>query len=207
MIFDLFQKGGYLMYLLLVCSIISVTIFIERVIQYNRAKIDTDKFLAGLRNILKKRNIVEAVTICSETSGPVASILKSGILKHGRKRDIIKEAMEDASSFEIPRLEKNLLVLSTIAHIAPLLGLLGTVMGMVKAFMVIQLKGVVNPADLAEGIWEALLTTVYGLAVAIPTYMAYNYLVSRVRTFISEMEKAASEIINILDELEGDYEV
>jgi biopolymer transport protein ExbB len=207
MTFDLFQKGGYLMYLLLICSIVAVTIFIERVIQYNRAKIDTDKFLAGLRNILKKRNVVEAVTICSETPGPVSSMLKSGILKHGRKRGIIKEAMEDASSFEIPRLEKNLLVLSTIAHIAPLLGLLGTVMGMVKAFMVIQLKGVVNPADLAEGIWEALLTTVYGLAVAIPTYMAYNYLVSRVRTFISEMEKAASEIINILDELEGDYEV
>lgn len=207
MIFDWFQKGGYLMYVLLVCSIVSVTIFIERAIQYNRAKIDSDKFLAGLRNILKKRNIIEAVTICDETAGPVASILKSGILKHGRKRAIIKEAMEDASSLEIPRLEKNLLILSTIANIAPLLGLLGTVMGMVKAFMVIQLKGVVNPADLAEGIWEALLTTVYGLAVAIPTYMAYNYLVSRVRTFISEMEKSASEIINILDELEDDYEV
>jgi len=208
MIFDLFQKGGPVMYLILGCSVLGLTVFLERLIHYHKAQIDTDKFMAGLRNILKKRNIVEAVTICSETPGPVASILKSGILKHGKDREIIKEAIEDASTHEIPRLEKNLIVLSTVAQISLLLGLLGTVLGMIKAFMVIQQKaGLVNPGDLAQGIWEALLTTAYGLAISIPSYIAYNYLVSRVKTFISDMERASSEILSILDEQEDDYEV
>lgn len=206
--FDLFQKGGPVMYLILLGSIFAITVFIDRVIHYHRAQIDVDKFLAGLRNVLKKRNIVEAVTICSETPGPVSSVLKSGILKHGKNREIIKEAIEDASTHEIPRLEKNLVILATIAHITPLLGLLGTVLGMIKAFMVIQKKaGLVNPADLAQGIWEALITTAFGLAIAIPAYMAYNYLVSRVRTFISDMERSSSEIVNILDEQEDNYEI
>ena len=196
------------MYLILTGSVLAITVFLERMIHYHRAQIDTDKFLSGLRNVLKKRNIVEAVTICSETPGPVASILKSGILKHGKSREIIKEAIEDASTHEIPRLEKNLIILATIAHITPLLGLLGTVLGMIKAFMVIQQKaGLVNPADLAQGIWEALITTAFGLSIAIPAYMAYNYLVSRVRTFITDMERASSEIVNILDEQEENYEI
>ncbi len=208
MIFELFEKGGPLTFVILACAVLAVTVFIERTIHYHRANIDTDKFVAGLRNVLKKRNIVEAVTICSETPGPVASILKSGILKHGKDREIMKEAMEDASTHEIPRMEKNLIILATIAHITPLLGLLGTVLGMIKAFMIIQQKaGLVNPADLAQGIWEALITTAFGLSVAIPTYMAYNYLVSRVKTNISDMEKAASEIVNLMDEQEEEYEI
>ena len=208
MILTLMQKGGPLMYLIFACAVLGLGVFIERLIQYQRAQIDTDKFLSGLRNVLKKRNIIEAVTICSDTPGPVASVLKSGILKYGKSRESIKEAIDDAATHEIPRLEKNLIILATIAHITPLLGLLGTVLGMIKAFMVIQMKaGLVNPSDLAQGIWEALITTAFGLSVAIPTYIAYNYLISRVRTFIADMERAASEIVNILDELEESYEI
>jgi biopolymer transport protein ExbB len=128
--------------------------------------------------------------------------VKAGILKHDRSRPEIREAIEDAAVGEIPVLEKNLSMLATVAHIAPLLGLLGTVTGMVRAFQVIEQKATalqpVNPKDLAGGIWEALLTTVFGLCVAIPTYVAYNYFVTKVNGFILEMEKSATDLVNLL---------
>ena len=118
--------------------------------------------------------------------------------------EAVKEAIEDASLYEVPKLEKNLSVLATIAHISPLLGLLGTVTGMVRCFQTIQAKATsfhpVSPGDLAGGIWEALLTTVVGLIVAIPTFVIYNYLVSRINSFILEMEKASTELVNFLTE-------
>jgi biopolymer transport protein ExbB len=145
---------------------------------------------------------MDAIDKCNAMPGPIAQILKAGILKHDRPRAEIKEAIEDAGLHEVPRLEKNLGVLATIAHISPLLGLLGTVTGMVRSFQVIEQKAVafmpVNPGDLAGGIWESLITTVAGLAVAIPTYVAYNFLVSKVDGFVLEMEKSATDLVNIL---------
>ena len=196
------QKGGPLMYLILLCSIVSLAVIIERILHIHKARIDTDKFMDKIANTIKRNKIMEAVDMCSKTPGPIARILKSGILKHDRSRAEIREAIEDAGVFEVPKLEKNLGVLTTIAHIAPLLGLLGTVTGMVRAFQVIQAKAIslnpVNPGDLAGGIWEALLTTVAGLIVAIPTVVAYNYLVNRVEEFVLEMERSATELIDIL---------
>jgi biopolymer transport protein ExbB len=125
-------------------------------------------------------------------------------LKYDRSRSQIKEAIEDASLYEIPKLEKNLPVLATVAHISPLLGFLGTVTGMVVSFQTIQTKAATSypvlPGDLAGGIWEALLTTVAGLLVAIPAFVAYNYLVSRINNIILEMEKASTELVNFLTE-------
>ena len=145
---------------------------------------------------------MEAIDKCNNTPGPIAHIMKVGILKHDRTREEIRESIQDAGVHEVPRLEKNLGVLATIAHISPLLGLLGTVTGMVKAFQVIEQKAVsmipVNPGDLAGGIWESLITTVAGLTVAIPTYVVYNYLVNKVDGFVLEIEKSATELVNIL---------
>lgn len=204
----LLQMGGVLMYPILLCSVISVAIFIERLYHLHRAEINTREFLAGIRNILKKRNITEAVAICEETPGPVAHIIKAGVLKHDQPKEEIKEAVEDAGLHEVPRLEKNLVVLATIAHITPLLGLLGTVLGMIGAFQEIQAAGgMVNAKDLATGIWEALITTAAGLTVAIPVYVAYNYLVSRVNGLVLEMEKSATEVVDLLATEKGDYEV
>jgi biopolymer transport protein ExbB len=139
------------------------------------------------------------VAVCDETPGPVAHIVKAGILKHDRPKEEIKETIQDAGQHEIPRLEKNLSVLATIAHISPLLGLLGTVLGMIAAFQRIQAEsGRVNAGDLAGGIWEALITTAAGLSVAIPTYVAYNYLVSRVNALVLDMEKSATEVVDLL---------
>ncbi|MGB2630515.1 MAG: MotA/TolQ/ExbB proton channel family protein [Candidatus Omnitrophota bacterium] len=195
-------KGGPLMYLIILCSIIALAVVIERLWQLNRARIDTEGFMEDIAETLRRNRIMDAIDKCNATAGPVASILKAGILKHDRSRAEIKEAIEDAGLHEVPRLEKNLGVLATIAHISPLLGLLGTVTGMVQSFQVIELKAVslmpVNPGDLAGGIWEALITTVAGLSVAIPTYVAYNFLVSKVDGFVLEMEKSATDVVNIL---------
>lgn len=199
---DLIQKGGPLMYLIILCSIVAMAVVIERLYHLHRAKIDSDKFMESISNTVKRNRIMDAVDLCEKTPGPIAHIIKAGILKHDRSRHEIKEAIEDAGIYEVPRLEKNLGALATIAHISPLLGLLGTVTGMVRAFQIIQEKATslhpVSPGDLAGGIWEALITTCAGLIVAIPTFVAYNYLVSRVKSFILEMERTATDLINIL---------
>lgn len=209
--FDLVVKGGPVMYPIILCSIIAVAIVIERVYHLHRAKIDTRKFMDEIANVLQRNKIMEAIEMCDNTPGPIAHILKAGILKHDRPRQEIKESIEEVGLYEVPRMEKNLTALATIAHISPLLGLLGTVVGMVGCFQVIQEKSTslnpVSPGDLAGGIWQALVTTVAGLAVAIPTYVAYNYLVSRVNSLMLDMERSATDLTNILTQRGKDHEV
>lgn len=208
---ELFIKGGPLMVLIALCSVIAVGIVIERLWHIRRAQINTEEFMETISGILKRNRIVDAIDMCNATPGPIAHILKAGILKHDRTRADIKEAIADAGLYEVPRLEKNLGALATIAHVTPLLGLLGTVTGMVRAFQVIEQKATaivpVNPGDLAGGIWEALITTVAGLTVAIPAYVAYNFLVSKVDGFVLEMEKSATDLVNILGMKREDDEV
>ncbi len=201
---EFMQKGGPIMWPILLCSVIAFAIVVERLIRLRREQIDTRYFMEQISKLLKRNKVMEAIDLCDRTRGPIASILKAGILKHDRPRMEVREAIEDASVFEVPKLERNLPVLATVAHIAPLLGLLGTVTGLVEAFQVIESKASalnpVNPGDLAGGIWEALLTTVFGLCVAIPTFVAYNYLVSRVDEFVLDMERSATDLLNILGE-------
>lgn len=204
---DWIQKGGPVMYPIILCSILAFAIVIERFYHLHRAKIDTKKFMDDMANILRRNRIVDAVELCDKTPGPIPHILKAGLMKHDRPRQEIKEAIEDAGLYEVPRLEKNVPVLATIAHISPLLGLLGTVTGMVRCFQIIQEKSTslhpVSPGDLAGGIWEALITTVAGLSVGIPTLVAYNYFVNRVSGFILDMEKAATDLVNMLTQKRG----
>ena len=208
---EFMQKGGPIMWPILLCSVIAFAIVIERLIRIRQEQIDTKSFMEQISKSLKRNKIMEALDLCDRTGGPIAAILKAGILKHDRPRNEIREAIEDASIHEVPRLERNLPVLSTVAQVAPLLGLLGTVTGLVKAFQVIESKATllnpVNPGDLAGGIWEALLATTFGLCVAIPTYVAYNYLVSRVDGFVLDMERSATDLMNILGEKRDENEV
>lgn len=204
------QRGGLIMWPIALCSVVMGAIIVDRWWQLWREEIDTKVFMEQISKSLRRNKIMEAIDLCDRTKGPIANILKAGILKHDRPRLEIKEAIEDASIHEIPRLEKNLPMLATIAHIAPLLGLLGTVLGMVTAFQVIESKASavnpVNPGDLAGGIWAALLTTVAGLMVAIPAYIAYNYFVSRIDGFVLEMERSATDLLNILGEKREEIE-
>lgn len=192
------------MILLIVCSIFALAIILERFWLLYRMRIDASKFLETTVQTLKRQRVKEAIEVCDKSPHPIGLILKAGILKSDRSREDIKEAMEDASLYEVPRMERNLGLLATLAHICPLLGLLGTVMGLVRCFQTIQLKSVgfqpVSPGELAGGIWEALITTVAGLAIAIPTYVAYNYLVSHINSFILDMERSATELLNFLTE-------
>lgn len=208
---EFMQQGGPIMWPILLCSVFAFAIVIERLVSLQREQIDTKTFMEQIARSLKRNKIMEAIELCDRTTGPIAKILKAGILKHDRPRQEVREAIEDAAIHEVPRLERNLPVLATIAHVSPLLGLLGTVTGMVEAFQVIQAKASsvnpVNPGDLAGGIWEALLTTVFGLCVAIPTFVTYNYLVSRVDGFVLDMERSATDLTNILSQKRDEHEV
>lgn len=199
-----FLKGGPVMWPILLCSIFALAIILEKLWYLHKVQIDTRDFLNKIYDKMKRHQIKEALSVCDEKKSPVSGMLKAAILKYDRSREQIKEAIEDASLYEVPHLEKNLTMLATIAHVSPLLGLLGTVTGMVRCFHIIQMKATslnpVSPGDLAGGIWEALLTTVFGLVVAIPTFVVYNYLVSRVNNFILEMERTSTELLNFLTE-------
>jgi len=194
----LMQQGGLLMWLILIIAFFAFAIFCERFLYYHRAHINTGDFVNGIRNALKRGNVSEALALCDEAPGPVAQVVKAGIENRELHREDLREAMEDAARIEIARLERRLVVLATIAQIAPLLGFLGTVAGMISTFKVMQATMQSAPGQLAGGVWQALLTTAGGLAVAIPAYVGYNYLVSRMRSIVLDMEKAANEIINFL---------
>ena len=200
---EIFNEGGPVMWLLLATGIISSVVFLERMFHLHRAQIKSNDFLKGIYNIVRRGNIVEAVSICEETPGPVADIVKVAVLHHDEEREEIQRVIEEMGLAEIPRLERNLNLLATIAQISPLIGLLGTVLGMMQVFVVMQQNApLVHSGDLASGLWQALLTTALGLAIAIPTYAAYNFLVGRVEGLVLDMERASMEILSFLTKQE-----
>ncbi len=193
------------MWPILLCSIFAVSIVIEKLMYFAAITTDTQQLKQTLFDLVKANNIKEAIALCESNHSPLAKILKSGIVKFGSSREEIKESMEEVSLFEIPKLEKKLSALATIAHMSPLLGLLGTVTGIAGSFYSIQIQSnAMNPltlAGLAGGVWEALITTAAGLLVAIPAFVSYNYLVNRVNTFVLEMERGATELVNLLSQI------
>ncbi len=199
---EMINKGGPVMIAILLCSISALAIILERFISIHNNRVDTDKLMDEITLALKRNRIKDAMDICDQTPGPTAQIMKAGISRYDRGRQEIREAIEEAGLQEVPRLEKNLGSLATIAHISPLLGLLGTVTGMVSTFQIIQQKAQamhpVDPSVLAQGIWEALITTVAGLIVAIPSFVAYNYFVAKVASLVHEMEVSAVDLVNVL---------
>jgi len=195
----LVTNGGPVIWLILAASAVAVVVFIQRVLHYHRAQINSMEFLNGVRNVLKRENVVEALSICDATPGPVARLVKVAILNREKGRERVREALEEAGLVEVPPLEDKLNLLATIAQITPLMGLLGTVLGFIKIFTTLQnSQTLANLQDVSGGVWEALICTAAGLAVAIPCYAAYNYLVSRVNAIVLDMEKAATEIVNIV---------
>src|ERR1043165_7028454 len=195
----LLEHGGLMAWLLLFMSAGVIVVFVERVLHYHRAQMHSAEFLNGGRNVLKRDNVVEALSICEATPGPVARLVKTAVLNRDRGREGVRDALEEAGLTEGPPLEERLNLLATIAQIAPLMGLLGTVMGFMSMFNELQQSGAfATPDRLAGGIWGALISMAAGLAVAIPTYAGYNYLVSRVNSILLHMEQAPTEILNIV---------
>lgn len=197
----LLAKGGWVFWMILVTGGVGIAVFIERLLHYHRAQINSLEFLNGVRNVLKRENIVEAVSICDATPGPVARMVKVAILNREGGREGMREALEEAGLVEVPRLEEKLGVLATIAQITPLMGLFGAVLGFMRVFWRIQVTGLpLQPAEFAEGMWQGLICLGAGIAVAVPAYVGHNLLVSRLNDVLLEMETSSTEIIRLLSE-------
>jgi biopolymer transport protein ExbB len=195
------HDGGAMIWLILIAGTIALVVFVERVLHCHRAQINSAEFLNGVRNVLKRDNVVEAISICDATPGPVARLVKTAILNRDKDRELVREAVEEAGLAEVPVLEEKLNLLATIAQIAPLLGLLGTILGLMDIFSQLQAAGLyAHLGQLAPGIWKALVCAAAGIAVAIPAHAGYNYLVSRINKIVLDMERAAAEIVNIVTE-------
>lgn len=198
---EIFLKGGIIMWLILISSIIGLAVVIDRFIVLRKARINIPAFLVRIRGYIKKKDISGAISHCMEEKSPVANIVRKGLKKYKFGHDRVKEAIENAGNQEISKLEKGLTVLATVAGIAPLLGFLGTVTGMIQAFMTIQdLAGAANPSDLAGGIWEALITTAFGLIVGIPALAFYNYFLSAIKRLVGEIEVVANDVVEVIQE-------
>ena len=201
----LLAYGGPVIWLILIAAATAAVVFIERALFCHRSQINSAEFLNGVRTVVKRGNVVEAIAICDATAGPVARLVKAAILHREQGRDRVREAVEEAGLIEVPRLEEKLNLLATIAQISPLLGLFGTIVGFMQVFAGLQQAGLYahisgGPDSLAAGIWQSLICAAGGIAVAIPAHAGYNYLVSRVNKIVLDMERAAAEIVNIVTE-------
>ncbi|MDI6794330.1 MAG: MotA/TolQ/ExbB proton channel family protein [bacterium] len=198
--FEFVTKGGILMYPILLCSVIAIAIILERAYQFLRIRTDVASFLLQIEQALQSNKIEAALKQAKTTRGPVAVVAEAGLSRCQKDAAKWEKSVHRVGTRELVKLEKNLRLLGIVAHLSPLLGLLGTVTGMIKAFMQIQeLGGGVDASVLAGGIWEALLTTAAGLSVAIPAMFAYHYFEGRV----DDLAMAMKEVVGIISESLG----
>jgi len=197
--FDILQKGGFILWIIMGLSIIAIAIIIERLIFFRKILVDEDKLIDRLKSTLAKGHYDEALSICDNNPAPITNLMRVGIEHREHPSHVQKEVVMDAANQEVPKLERFLSALGTVAHIAPLLGLLGTVTGNINAFGVLGKFGSVgDPALLAKGISEALITTAAGMIVAIPSIVFYNYLASKVNHTIVRLENRVNEMVLLL---------
>ncbi len=198
---DLLFKGGPLVWLLLCCFGLALAIFAERISYYHRASMNVGEFLAGLASLIRQKNHAEALQECVATRVPAGRVLHAALLRHESTREHLKEIVQEAGQLEVPRLERYLSVLHGIAHAAPLIGLLGTIMGLMDAFVDLnKAKGYALPADVAHGVYTSLITAALGLAVAIPSYLFYCFLAAKSRHITHELERAGIEIVKLIED-------
>lgn len=198
---DLFLLGGFFMIPLVILSAMAIYIFIERTLTIKRASNTPNQFIEKIRNLVLNGDINGARLLCSQTDTPIAKMIEKGISRIGSPLKNIEVSIENVGKIEIYRLEKNLSLLATISGAAPMIGFLGTVTGMIQAFIAIaQEEGSVSPRLLSSGIYEAMITTAAGLIVGIMAYLAYNYLVSQVQKIIHKMEYSSIDFIDLLQE-------
>ncbi len=198
---ELFKQGGIFMYPILVLLIIGLIISIERLISLTRASVNTRKFLENVKTALREGGLVKALDVCESTPGPVASIVHAGLSRANKGLEAVEKAITNAGSIEMAFLEKGMIWLSTIIVLAPMLGFTGTVSGMIRAFQDIKNANDISPALVAGGISEALLTTLFGLVVAMIIQVFNNYFVSKIDKLIIDMEESSVEIIDYLVEM------
>lgn len=196
---ELMRDGGPIMWVILFCSVVALFIFLVKVFQFHREEINVGELLHGLFNVLRRNGFVEALTLCDHTPGPAARLLAAAIRAYERGDDDIRKAFDDAALEEIPKLERHINLLSTLGFVLPLIGFLGTVLGMMKVFQIARVNEAFSATDIAGAVNMALISTAAALVVAIPCYLAYNYLIARVNLITLDMEKASLEMLGFIE--------
>jgi biopolymer transport protein ExbB len=201
---EIMQKGGLVMWPIALCSVVAVVIIVERLIYFRRIRVDEQRLINRLKSTLAKGHHDEALAICDSNPSPISNLMRVGIEHRDDEPSLLRESILDAANMEIPRLERFLSMLGTVASISTLLGLLGTVTGNIRAFGVFGSSGGINdPEQLAKGISEALITTAAGLIVSIPTVIFYNYLVTKVNHLIIRLENRVNDMVHLLQGTRG----
>ncbi|MEY3775527.1 MAG: hypothetical protein RLZZ129_2307 [Verrucomicrobiota bacterium] len=195
--FNLFARGGPMMWVLLVMGLMTFMLCIERALYLHRGQIRSTEFINGIKNILSKRRLVEALTVCEETPGPVAAVVKAALLHAEDEPDKMRFHVQEAAVVELPALERRLGSIAAIAQVAPLVGLLGTILGMVTTFLAFE-RDYATASALSAGMWQALLSTAGSLMLAIPAHLAHHFLSGRVRAIVRDVEWSANEIMKYL---------
>lgn len=195
---DYFLQGGIFMYPILFCLIVGLAVCVERFISLSMASVNTRKFLKSVIGALNKSGVDAAVEVCQKTKGPVAAIFHAGLLRADRGAEAVEKAITNAGSIEMAFLERGMIWIQTFITTAPMLGFTGTVAGMIGAFDDIKRANDISPAIVAEGISVALLTTLFGLVVAIILQLFYNYFLSRIDSLVIDMEESSVELVDNL---------
>lgn len=196
---SILERGGPMMWPLLIVSILGFIFFIERTLYLHKGQIGAAPFLEGIKNLLRKRRLLEALTVCEETPGPLPSVVKAALLNYGQSPERMRAAVEEAAIIEIPALERRIGTIAAIAKIAPLLGLLGTLTALLQAFNRMGEFGPYTDAStFSVQIGQALLTTVIGLAIAVMAHIAHHFLHGRVRAIVHDMEWVGNQILQFL---------
>ena len=196
---ELMQKGGPAMWGILALSIVGVAVFLERLVYLHRAQVRVGEFLRGLANLVRDDRLEEVRKQCLATPGPVARVALSAVLARDCPRAELRDIVQEAGQLEVPRLERHLSLLGGIAYAAPLLGLLGTVLGLLEAFYLVSTQGgYATVADLSGAVYQSLISAAAGLAVAIPALIGAGYLNARVQDLVHDMERAGIEMVNLL---------
>lgn len=198
---ELISKGGPLVWLLMACLGFSLAIFLERLSYYHRASMNIGEFLAGLAALIRRRNFAEALQECVATRVPAGRVIHAALLRHHAPREQLKEIVQEAGQLEVPRLERYLGILNAIAHVGPLIGLLGTFIGLLDSFTnMSSANGITTPTEVARGVYQSLIASALGLVVAIPSYLFFAFLSARSRSIMHDLERAGVEIVNLIED-------
>lgn len=188
-----------MIWILIALAVLALTLFVERLLYLHRGQIRAKAFIDGIKNILAKRRLVEALTVCEETPGPVAAVVKAALLHAEDPADVMRYHVQEAAVVELPMLERRIGSIAAIAQVAPLVGILGTVLGMIATFLAFEKGGNYAMASaLSRGMWQALLATAGSLMLAIPAHLAHHFLTARVRSIVRDVEWSGNEIMKYL---------
>ncbi len=200
--FDLWREGGPVFWVIAAAGIVSVIVFLERLLHLRRARIRYEDFLEGVFNILVKGKVREALALCDEAPGPVVHLMRTAIKHRDEPQEMLRHVLDNAGHAEISRMERKLVILSTIVQVAPLLGLLGSLLGVLETVLVMRNQApLVQSIDVTGGLVRALVTSISGLMVAVPAYAMFNLLVIRIDRIVLDMEQAGSDILSFMARL------